>query len=369
MEIFKILCISLYEGGKYIVTGKFDYESFWYKCIRVNIIYTKFFQAIAINNVVHNIPYIEDEIMYPSVPFSKIVGSGLISIIFEGTVDGKTVIIKTKRKNIENRVCNSLYSIYKVLSVLNWFYSIPSLTIAYHEIKDIFLTQLDFCQEGENHTKFKSLFINHPSINIPTLIECTKDQIIMTKVEGVLLNSLSYDQKQRCIGHLTDLIIHSLFKGFIHGDLHAGNILFDVNSIGIIDFGFMIQLTTKERDLFVDIFKSFVLLEFQKAAIQTMEFVEPKSILDSLSPDIRIDIQHFIIHTYKVATQVNHCFSAYDMVEITNKLTPHGLCLSPLFSKMAISLHSVESVLAALSASPSDVMIHTVLSMVSDKLD
>ena len=166
--------------------------------------------------------------------------------------------------------------------------------------------------------------------------------------------------------YLTDLIVHSLFKGFIHADLHAGNILFNTDSIGVIDFGFMIQLTPQERDLFVEIFKAFVLLDFQKAAIQTMKFVEPVSILESLPATILEDIHKFIIHTYKVATQVNHCFSAYDMVEITNKLKPHGLFLSPLFSKMAVSLHSVESVLTKLSASPSDVMIHTILSIVSD---
>ena len=365
MECFKILCISLYEGVKCVVNGKFDYESFWYKCIRVNIIYTKFFQAIALQNN-HIIPYTEEEVIYPTdLSVHKIIGSGLISIIFEGTKDGIPIIIKTKRKNIEQRVCNSLSSIYRILSIINWVYSIPCLTTAYHEIRDIFITQLDFCQEVENHNKFKSLFINHPSIHIPTIIEYTQNEITMVKLDGIPLENLSDDQKQRCIRHLTDLIVHSLFKGFIHADLHAGNILFHSDSIGVIDFGFMVQLTTQERDLFVEIFKAFVLLDFQKASEQTMKFVEPVSTLESLPPSVIIDIHKFIIHTYNVATQVNHCFSAYDMVEITNKLKPHGLFLSPLFSKMAISLHSVESVLTKLSASPSDVMIHTVLSIIS----
>jgi ubiquinone biosynthesis protein len=366
MEVFKILGILVYEGVKCVVNGNFDYESFWYKCIRVNIIYTKFFQAIAVHNI-HNIPYTDDEVVYPTdLSVHKIIGSGLISIIFEGIKDGKPIIVKTKRKNIEQRVCTSLSSIYRILSIINWIYTIACLTTAYHEVRDIFLTQLDFCQEVENHKKFKALFTDHPSIHIPTLIDYNENEIIMTKLNGIPLESLSCDQKQKCVQLLTDLIVHSLFKGFIHADLHAGNILFSSNSIGIIDFGFMIQLTTQERDLFVEIFKSFVLLDYQKAAEQTMKFVEPKSILESISSDIISDIHKFIIHTYKVATQVNHCFSAYDMVEITNKLKPHGLFLSPLFSKMAVSLHSVESVLTKLSASSSDVMIHTVLSIMSD---
>jgi predicted unusual protein kinase regulating ubiquinone biosynthesis (AarF/ABC1/UbiB family) len=364
MEIFKLLGISLYEGVKYLFTGKFDTELFWYKCIRVNIIYTKFFQAIAVHNI-HTIPYTEDEIIYPTIPYTKIIGSGLIAILFEGSTDGvNTVIIKTKRKNIDQRVVNGLRSIYRVLSVINWFYSIPFLIKSYHEVRDLFLTQLDFCQEVENQTKFKSLFTDHPSIQIPTLITCTKDEIIMTKLEGIPLESLTVEQKQMSIHLLTDLIVHSLFSGFIHADLHAGNILFMPDRIGIIDFGCMVQLTPQERDLFIDIFKSFVLLDFQNAARQTMKFVEP---VENLDPVTIADIHKFIIHIYKVATQVNHCYSVYDIFEINTKLKQHGLFFSPLFSKMAVSLHSVEHVLTKLSASPSDAMIHTVLSIVSSK--
>ena len=370
MEVIQIACITLYECGKYMFTGKFNHKSFWYKCIWVNPIYTKLFQAIAakysIHAGVHTIPYTSDEIVYPvGVLEPKIIGTGLISIVFEGVYDGQTVVVKTKRKNIEHRIHDSLASMRRIISWIHWIHAVPVLTSAYEEIVDIFKEQLDYCQEAVNQKKFKTLFMQHQGIHIPTILDCSNSQIIMTKLENIPLELLSSDEKRASALQLTDLIVHSLFNGLVHLDLHIGNILFSSYNIGIIDFGCMIQLTNQERDLLIDLLKAFVLLDFHLAAKHTMEFIEPIAVIQTLSPEIILDIQSFIIHTYLRATCIDHCFSVYDLIEISTKLRKYNLSLSPLFSKMAISLHSIETVLTQVSATPSDIMMQAVLTMLN----
>lgn len=367
MEVLQLTCIALYEGVKYLFTGKFNHDAFWYRCIHVNPIYTKFFQAVAakynIHAAVHTIPYTTDEIVYPvGVATTNIIGAGLISIVFEGIYEDQHVVVKTKRKNIDRRIYNGLASIHRMISFTQWFCTIPTIVSAYEEISELFLMHLDYCQESENHANYKKIFANH-KIHIPSIIACTDSQIIMTKIDHIPLSSLSQDEKRRAALQLTDLIVHSLFNGFIHCDLHVANILFSQDNIGIIDFGCMVQITELERSIFIDLFKTFVVLDFQSATTHTMQFVGPTSIMDTLSPEIIADIRAFIIHTYLRATCIDHCFSVYDLIEITTKLRKHGLFLSPLFSKIAVSLFSIENVLSQLSATPSDIMIQTVLSI------
>ena len=89
MEILKIIGIGTHEWIKSFVQRRpFDTELFWNRCIRMNIIYAKFFQSIAakhnLHTAVHTIPYTVDELTYPvDIEVSDIIGSGLISIVFE----------------------------------------------------------------------------------------------------------------------------------------------------------------------------------------------------------------------------------------------------------------------------------------------
>ena len=176
MEVIQLAWIATYEFGKYVFTRKFDIESFWTKCIRVNIVYTKFFQAIAskynLHSSVHNIPYTEDEMEIPlDVTVGKVIGSGLISIVFEGQREGQPIVIKTKRRNIDRRVTENILAIHRMVDWIDWIYPIPTISDALMEISEVFYTQLDFRKEVENHKRFQVMFTKKPSVVFPTLIE------------------------------------------------------------------------------------------------------------------------------------------------------------------------------------------------------
>jgi hypothetical protein len=185
MEVLQLAWIATYEFGKYVFTRKFDIESFWTKCIRVNIVYTKFFQAIAskynLHSSVHNIPYTEDEVDIPlDITVGKVIGSGLISIVFEGQRNGEPIVIKTKRRNIDRRVTENILAIHRMVEWIDCIYPIPTIILALVEITDVFYTQLDFRKEVENHKRFQALFTQKPYMVFPTLIEEEFNEIVPT---------------------------------------------------------------------------------------------------------------------------------------------------------------------------------------------
>lgn len=364
MEVLKVAGIFMHEVGKYMFTRKFDIVSFWNRCIRVNIIYTKFFQCIAskynFHYDIHHIPYTQDEINFPSdCESGYIIGSGLISIVFECKKNGNIVIVKTKRKNIEQRVRDSLNSIRSMIFSIDKVYSIPTIKAAYFDITNLFYTQLDFHNEVENHKKFKSI-VQNESIHIPDFIEseCNSDRIVMTKLKGVPLYTLTEKDKKTCSTLLSTMIIQCILThGFIHGDLHTGNILFQPDTIGIIDFGLMVQLTEDEKSNLVSALQYFYLKNYTEGVNHLMHFIEPSEMKDALSPEIIEDIKHFIIHTYKKSFGLQSCFHVSDVVDINSKVRKYGLRLSSVFTKIVVAFHSIESIFLHLSTTPHDISL------------
>ena len=373
MEFIQLAWICAYESGKSIFTRKFDVESFWTKCIRVNLVYTKFFQAIAskyhLHSAIHNIPYELDEIDIPlDITVGTVIGSGLISIVFEGTKNGKPVVIKTKRRNIDRRVAENLLSVHRMVEWVNWVYPIPILTDVLGEITLLFFTQLDFTREMANHKRFQAMFSEKPYIVIPTLVEedCTPNQIVMSRLHGIPLSECTQVQKQMYANQLTELLLQSLLvDGFVHADLHVGNLMFQEKSLGILDFGLMFDLTPEEKNIMTELMTAFAIQDFDNAARHTFRLIGPDDRKKELSDEILEDLHGFIIHVFKRAVQVHHSFQVGDVMEMNRKFRKHGLSLTPLFDRIIMALHSVETTLSQLSPNPAELLMQVTVSILT----
>jgi len=370
MEFFHLCWIGMTEGIKGLYYRKFDTLSFWHKCMKVNLIYTKFFQSVALNYdihvEIHNIPYEPWELMYPTdMDVHNVIGSGLISIVFEGKLPtGDTVVIKTKRKDIEKRIQKSLRVLHCILTTANWIYPVPCLIEAYHEVTENFNTQLDFVSEYKNQQRFYELFKDCDYVKIPQLFpsECTEHRIVMEKMEGISISDLTEEEKERTISRLAKIIVQCIVKhGFLHADLHAGNIMLNHDYIGIIDFGLMIHITTEEVTIISQLFKEFAMENFKEAAEHTMKFIQPSDI----TPEQKEDVQDFIIHIYQKATTVDKFFSIYDILQIMKKIRMYQLRISTTFYHLGMALISIESVLQKLSKSSSDFIIGAIIEVLS----
>jgi len=359
MEFLHILWILWTECLYGISRRKFDYETFWNRCIQVNLLYTKFFQALSgkyLFSSVHSIPFSSEE-FDPTFPVKKILGSGLISIVYESERDGKPIVVKTKRKNIDARIQSSIESLQWYLDWMHWIYPIPVPLLAFEEVKDSFLTQLNYLQEVKNHKHFQSI-ASYPFIRTPTLVEeeCNETHLVMTKMEHKPITAFTEKEVQTSISHLVEMVLHLLTRhGFIHGDLHLGNLLFQGDSLGIIDFGFVIQLTSDQKDHVYALVKGLILHDYDSAALHTMQFV-----LGNMSDDQKTDVQSFIIHVYQKSMEIQHSFSVYNFYELNTKLKKYNASFDPLFYKIVLGLHSVESLISQLK-NPDELAMQLVL--------
>jgi predicted unusual protein kinase regulating ubiquinone biosynthesis (AarF/ABC1/UbiB family) len=374
MELIHILGIGSVECIKMLYTRKFDTISFWNKCMKVNVIYTKFFQSCALNYdihvEIHNIPYDEKELVYPTdIQVSKVIGSGLISIVFEGITEaGQPVVVKTKRKHIEQRVQTSLTKLYHLLTWINWISPIPGLLESYYEMTTNFKKQLDFVSEYNNHQRFYEMFKECDYIKVPQLYsESSENRIVMEKLEGIPISELTTEQKERCVSWMSKMIIQGFVKhGFVHSDLHAGNIMFNDTYLGIIDFGFMLSITKEETTIMREMFKELAMDNFNKAADHMMYFIEHIDSLDSRQLE---DVKEFIIHICQKSTVVDKLITVYDILQIMKKLRMYNLKISPIFYNFTIGLTSVEMVLKKLSSSSTDFMISAIIEILSIQIE
>jgi len=338
---------------------KFDYETFWNRCIQVNLLYTKFFQALSgsyLFSSVHSIPFSPEE-FEPTFPVKKILGSGLISIVYESETDGKPIVVKIKRKNIDARIQSSIESLQWYLDWIHWVYPIPVPLLAFEEVKDSFLTQLNYLQEVKNHKYFQSI-ASYPFIRTPTLLEdvCNEKHLVMTKLEHQPITALSEKDMQRSISHLVEMVLHLLTRhGFIHGDLHLGNLLFQGDALGIIDFGFVIQLTPEQKIHIYELVKGLILHDYESAAFHTLVFV-----CGDMTEGQKTDVISFIIHVYQKSMEIHHTFSVYNFYELNTKLNRYNASFDPLFYKIVLGLHSVESLITQLK-NPDELAMQLVL--------
>jgi len=343
--------------------------------MNVNIIYAKFFQVAALNyNLhieIHKIPYREDELDYPTdIQVTHVIGSGLISIVFEGiTSTGQCVVIKTKRKHIEQRIRKSLATLYWILTWMNWMYPMDWVMDSYQKIVEEFTYQLDFVKEYENHQRWYEMFKSNDHIKIPQLYpsECSEHRIVMEKLEGIPIDKLTCEQKTKCVTWLSKMVIQSLIvHGFVHADLHSGNIMFNHDHIGIIDFGYMISITKEEVDMFSHLFKDFAMENFDSAADQLMNWVSP---LENILPYQMDDIKDFVVHIYQKSTDIDKTFRIHDILQIITKLRMYNLKISPTFYAMGVALTAIDSVLHHLSSSPSDFIINAIIEILSLQIE
>ena len=359
MEFLYIIWILWSEFLYGIWNRRFDTETFWNRCIQVNLLYTKFFQALSgkyLFSSVHSIPFAPEE-FEPTFPVKNILGSGLISIVYESEWEGKPIVVKIKRKNIDTRIKASIESLQWYLEWIHWMYPIPVPLLAFEEIKDSFLTQLNYLQEVKNHKHFQSI-ASYPFIRTPTLLEdeCNEMHLVMTKLEHTPITSLSEKEVQRSISHLVEMFLHLLtHHGFIHGDLHLGNLLFQGDALGIIDFGFVIQLTCEQKEHVYEIVKGLLLHDYETAALHTLEFV-----FGNMSEDQKADVKSFIIHVYQKSMEIQHSFSVYNFYELNTKLKKYNASFDPLFYKIILGLHSVESLITQIK-NPDELAMQLVL--------
>ena len=346
--------------------------------ININILYTKLFQSIANNSHIFNKQEINSLIIYTdNVPYTnediddyfednylknnniiniinkEPIKSGVIALIYEGYIDGKKIIIKVKRKNIDYRLniaYDNILFLFKLLNNLTFFKQL-AIYKTFKNNKEQFLSQLDMKNEIKNNKIFQEKFKNIDYIIIPKIYEnlCNYNNIIiMEYINGYNLEYIKEMYNTNRLEYI-QLFIKFFIKGllfdrYIHGDLHSGNIIFQNNnnnkSIAIIDYGIIYELTKEEQYIWFKYAKAIKEKSYTDMVDIFFQYIiKPEHIIKNL-PQYKYNELYNIIYNFVNEMIINNepFVSQRTITLLNNYLFNYNLYVHEDFNKIQLSL-------------------------------
>lgn len=182
-------------------------------------------------------------------------------------MDGRLVAVKIRRPGVVRTVEDDLRVISffaRNLSRLPFMRVMP-LNDLVEDIGTPIRQQLDFAAEAENNARFRRHFDGAERVKFPELVEplCADGIIVMEFLEHLQkVNSTHLSAAEHKSAALAGL--HALYKmifidGFIHADMHPGNVFVrEWGQFVILDTGLVARLSASEQQDFVNFFFGLV---------------------------------------------------------------------------------------------------------------
>ena len=179
--------------------------------------------------------------------------------------DGRVVAVKVRRPDVLEICTFDLAVVRKVAHLLGKIPSLAAVSLesTVEQFGRAIYAQLDFRVEAKNNRRFRENFRNEPDVVFPEVFEeFSSERILcMTHIEGtkILDTHKSANDPKR----IARLGLHALMKmifedGFVHADLHPGNIfVLPNNRIAIIDLGLVGELDPPHRATFSRFFAAW----------------------------------------------------------------------------------------------------------------
>jgi len=207
------------------------------------------------------------------------IRSGMISLVYalKNKETGEKYVMKVKRKNIDERVNESIDNIsgllYFISALFTWWFSLDVVDVVSRHL-ELLREQLDFVQEEANTVTAYNDLESLDYIRIPKIYKCgslSGKAIIMEHLPGVHINTIpEVDRKPYKDLAIQYFFASSMIHNKFHGDLHSGNVLFIDNGseteldfnvenpryqLGIIDFGIVMHFPKNITDTLFYIFE------------------------------------------------------------------------------------------------------------------
>lgn len=179
--------------------------------------------------------------------------------------DGRIVAVKIRRPNVVELCTFDLGVMRAGARVLQAIPSIRNLAPAamVEEFGRAVFAQLDFTIEAANNRRFRENFRAEDRVVFPQLVAelCSRRVLTMTFVEGTkILASAGTRVDPKRIARLgLGVLMKMIFEdGFVHADLHPGNILITPDEkIALLDLGLVGELAPAHRQSFARFFAAW----------------------------------------------------------------------------------------------------------------
>jgi len=297
----------------------------------INILCVKIFQAFALNNSLiddktnnklmnftDNAPWNYSDInlselidvaekydLYLHSGYEKPINSGMISLVFKLSKNknpNEKVIIKMKRKNIQQKLDNSINNLLFIMYILSFIPFIKKYQFAEVVTKNIEIIrhQTNFLEEIDNMNKIRENCKNLKYIKIPVadrkVTEEYPNVILMEYINGMKIEQIKEEDYENFAKQVIKFgLVTTIIHGVTHGDLHSGNILFIKDNtdsryphkIGIIDFGIIYDVDNQYKTIMFDILTKIFELPPRDSAEKILNsgIIDPPGILMKIPED------------------------------------------------------------------------------------
>lgn len=205
--------------------------------------------------------------LFDSFDLAPVASASIAQVHRARLKDGREVAVKIRRPGISRVVNNDmriLELISRALVRLPGMRAVPLLEL----VSDVQLPirqQLDFHLEAASNRRFRQAFASSEHIKLPELVDdlCTEDVLTMEYLDRLRRTdsgSLTADErKTAALAGLRALYRMIFIDGFIHADMHPGNVFIrEFGEFVILDTGLVASLDETDRRDFVDFFFGLV---------------------------------------------------------------------------------------------------------------
>jgi ubiquinone biosynthesis protein len=178
---------------------------------------------------------------------------------------GEEVAVKVLRPDVRAKVRRDTAILLAMAKITNlhphWRLSDPVGHLS-HFVEGI-LEQTDLRLEVEHYDQFRRHFAGYPGVRFPIVYTELSGERVMTMefLRGTKLDNLAPGDHRALGGRLSHVMLKMCFEdGFIHADLHPGNLLLtDEGDVAIFDVGLAKRLPEEVHLAFIDFTKCLVM--------------------------------------------------------------------------------------------------------------
>lgn len=281
--------------------------------------------------------------------------SGMVSLVYKVTdkATGQLMILKLKRKNIEERIARDADHL---LWLASW---LPGCDLLYDVLAknvDTLKQQTNFREEVRNMETMRENCKHLKYVVFPVpRVEVTEkhpDAILMTYLDGISIHMLPKEHHLSCAKLVVKFgLVTSLLHGLTHGDLHAGNLLFIKNAntntykLGVLDFGLVHKVDPHFKAVLFELVSQLFELPPRECAHKILHsgMLHPPN-LEQVVP--KKEYEELLCYTAGLIRETLHESRKANQVQIYKFLTKLKSCLAMYGVKPSVELTKSQLVLA-----------------------
>lgn len=264
--------------------------------------------------------------------------------------DGRLVAVKVRRPEVVE-LCR--FDLTVVAFVARQIGRIPSLgaldpAAAVEQFGRAIFAQLDFRVEAANNRRFRANFAGVPEVLFPELVDalCTERVLCMSFIDGrkILTPAGPGDDPKRIARLGLQALLKMIFEdGFVHADLHPGNILITHDGkLALLDLGLVGELDDPHRKAFTRFFAAWARRDGDAVA-KLMSSLSASPLDDAGAYErYRADIAGFVERHW--GQRLAEVQMGKVLLEMLALLRKHRVRVSPTFTMVNIAIAVTEGI-------------------------